>query len=107
MLELNEEKAQKLKEQYGNVAYVEATNGYLFFRRPTRVEYERYQDKYASDSTKVRTHLKELAVACLVEPDLAGFEAALNAEPTMLMSDVSPLLHDLAGDGREKRKGKL
>lgn len=107
MLELDREKAGKLKEQHGVIAFVEATNGFLFFRKPSRVEYERYQDKYSADATKVRMYLKELATGCLVEPDQSALEAALNSEPTILMSDIAPLLHDLAGDGREKQKGKL
>jgi hypothetical protein len=106
---LDEQTIADLKSKHGEaLAYVEGTAGVLVFRKATRDEYERYQDKYAGDSTGLRKHLKELALATLVHPKGGeALNACMDAEPALLLDEVAPLMHELAGVGRERQRGKL
>lgn len=105
---LDEQLIASLKAKHpGPLAYVEAEQGELVFRKPTRDEYERFQDKMAADNGNVTRHLRELASCCLVHPNAAALHAAMEAEPALLVDDIAPLIHELAGMGKARAKGKL
>lgn len=107
---LDEQTIVDLKSKHPGVplAWIEGASGtILVFRRPSRDEYERYQDKYTANTAAIRTHIRELALAALVYPDAGALNACMDVEPALLMSDIAPMLHGLAGDGREKPQGKL
>lgn len=108
MKDLTQEKIADLKAKHGEtLTAVEGTAAWLVFRKPTRHEYDRYIDKVTVDRGQTRSATWELAQACLVDPNAQALTDAMDSEPAILLSDIGPALHAMAGDDREKRRVKL
>jgi hypothetical protein len=106
--DLTDKEIAELKSKHGEtLTAIEATAAWLIFRKPTRHEYDRYLDKVTADRGSVRVATWELAQSCMCAPSAAALTDAMDAEPALLMSEVGPALHAMAGDDREKRRVKL
>lgn len=106
--DLNADKIADLKAKHGDtLTAVEAKAAWLVFRKPTRHEYDRYLDRVMVDRAQTRQASWELAQACLVDPGPQALVDAMDAEPAILLSDIGPAIHAMAGDEREKRRVKL
>lgn len=97
-----------LKSQHGpDLCGVKTRDGsILVFRRPTRLEYDRWFDtREKSPSSAAR----ELAQSCIVHPGRDAMIAALDAQPALLMckGGISDALTDLAGLDQETELKKL
>jgi hypothetical protein len=105
---LDEQLIADLKTKHrGELRYVEGKAAVLVFRMPNRDEYQRFQDKVAADSPGMFRHLKELALCALVHPRGEDLNACLDLEPALMNDEIGPMLHEMAGVGRERQKGKL
>jgi len=106
--DLTPEQIAELKTKHGDcLTAVEARNAWLIFRKPTRHEYDRYTDKVYADRAQTRAAAWELAQSCIVEPGPSALTAAMDLEPAILLSNIAPAIHAMAGDEREPRRVKL
>lgn len=100
------EKIAELKEKHGDIVGVEVAGVELVFRRPTRTEYDRWFDQMQVDKAQSSRHARQLAKACLVHPDEAGFDTAIDKKPATLTTDVINAITELAGLGEGDSKVK-
>lgn len=102
---LTAEKEAELVSKHGegNLWLVSAPNATLVFRRPTRVEYDRWFDKTNKKDQSPTVAARELAQAALVFPGADEFRAALDQRPALLMCKGGILdnLTDMAGSDTE------
>jgi hypothetical protein len=106
--DLTPEQITALKSKHGEpLTAVEAKNAWLIFRKPTRHEYDRYTDKVYADRAQTRTAAWELAQSCLVDPAPDALTTAMDLEPALMLSNIAPAIHAMAGDEREPRRVKL
>lgn len=106
--ELTPEKIAELKTKHGDqLTAVEGKNAWLVFRKPTRHEYDRYTDKVYADRAQTRVAAWELAQSCIVDPGPGALTDAMDLEPAILLSNIAPAIHAMAGDEREPRRVKL
>lgn len=101
MAELTEDTIAKLKAEHGgDLAKVETAAGPVVFRKPTRKEWDRFTDTIRSGSA-ASASCRELQTACLVWPGRDGYNAALDAQPALLMRGFADALNELAGANDE------
>jgi len=104
--DLPPEKLEEFDSKYGgDWQGIEARSTWLAFRKPTRDEHTRAVDRLSMGATATAAR-RELALACLIYPDQAGFVEAIDIEPALLLAEISPMLDQLAGEGKERRRLK-
>jgi hypothetical protein len=104
---LDEKQIAALKDQHGqDLVLVESNDGdELVFKKPARMEYNRWFNKRGDDPSAA---CLQLAAACLVHPSYDQMIAVLDKHPALLMKEggVQSGLVLLAGIGDEVRKPK-
>ncbi len=88
-----------LKRDHGELRLISARIGDLVFRKPKRVEWDKYTDKMGSDNGNRSTHSRELAQSCLVFPTPEGMREILDDQPALLLNEVIDTLGEMAGFG--------
>jgi hypothetical protein len=85
----------KAKHGEGAVCVVATAAGDVALRRPTRAEYLQFTDKIA-DAKNRADAMDRIVRQCVVAPPLAELSEALETQPGIVVSCVSPLL-EMAG----------
>jgi len=84
MSELDEATIAKLKAQHGNdlIAVFTGDGSQLVFRKPSRLEYDRFYDKREDKPSESG---RELAQCCVVHPGTDALFSTLDKQPALLM----------------------
>lgn len=105
---LTAEKITELRSKHGaKLTAIESAVGWLIFRKPNRHEYQRFIDKIAADRGSTWESGWEIAQSTLVEPGPQGLTDAIEAEPSILIGDILPAIHALAGEDKQRQRVKL
>jgi len=88
MDKLNEEKAQELKDKYGDVYRLSSENDegdmlYFYFRKPTRPDLARFAQELSKDLLKSTNNL---VYGCLVAPDVEEVKKMAVEKPGMILA---------------------
>ncbi len=96
--ELDATTIAKLKAAHGEaLSLVQAADGsQLVFRKPNRLEYDRWFDKREEKRSEAG---RELAQSCIVYPDASALFSVLERQPALLMcqNGCVSAITDLAG----------
>lgn len=107
MTELTESKILELKQAHGaKLCAIVIGEIECVFRKPRRVEYDRWYNKYSDGKDKSQASL-ELALSTLVFPSQAEFKAALDEEPAALTTRVDTEIIKLAGAAAAEGKARV
>lgn len=91
---MTEQEEQKLKSEHGEIVIANFPNGtQCVFKRPSRAAFDMWMDSKDKDVARSAA-ARQLAQACLVQPDYAGFLAALEGCPGAL-SGTDGILDEL------------
>ena len=98
---LTEEKRAELVEKHGPLAVIRVREGgqligTIVCRRPTRGDYNRFQDKVAEGKGSRSSHLENFVRSSVVYPDSDTFDALAEKKPAMATNLGGKLL-ELAG----------
>lgn len=95
----------ELKAKYGedNLVAIEAAGQVMIFRRPTRIEYDRWFDKASSGDKNPSAAARELAQSALVYPTRTDMISVLDKLPAILQckGGILDSITSLAGMNRE------
>jgi hypothetical protein len=86
----------KWKEQYGQIAEAKLGNVELCFRPPELDEWERCQNKLATDSKEKAVHIRSLTQQVLLSPDRDTYAKLLERYPGFPLK-LFDTLGDLVG----------
>lgn len=98
-VEFTDEQVAAWKREHGELRSIRARSGSLVFRKPKRVEWDKYTDRMGADNGNRSTHSRELAQSCLVFPTPEGMREILDDQPALLLNEVIDTLGEMAGFG--------
>ncbi len=105
---LTPDKIAELKSAHGpELAAVTGPTGVLVFKKPERAVYDKWLDHYNGEPLNRAATTRELAQNTLVFPDYAGFIAAIDREPALLMGEILGAITLLAGVRNDYEVKKL
>lgn len=106
---LDEKLVEELKAKYGSplTAIQFPNEAVAVFRKPNRVEYDRFVDATRGRNVQPTTPTREIAKACLVHPQEGVFNEMLDAYPALLCNEILLSIQEMAGHLAEVPVKKL
>ena len=104
-MKLPQDKIDSLKSQHGEVYELESTGYFLYVRKPSRPEYQRFRDQMMDENRRGRS-IELLLKAVVVSPDATGVEAMIDDRPGCV-DTFGEMILEIAGSTRDAISKKL